>query len=184
MNNRLKDYLSKLQSFNTNLNLGLIEQAYDLANDLHKNQKRESGEDYITHPIAVSLILASYNLDTETIISALLHDAIEDTDLTISTLQSKFGKNVCKLVTGITKLTTLTTLTKKNTLNKDFTNVDYENLKNFILAISSDIRVLFIKLADRLHNMQTIEYIKSYEKKKRIAQETLDIYIPLADKMG
>jgi guanosine-3',5'-bis(diphosphate) 3'-pyrophosphohydrolase len=184
MNNRLKDYLSKLQSFNTNLNLGLIEQAYDLANDLHKNQKRESGEDYITHPIAVSLILASYNLDTETIISALLHDAIEDTDLTISTLQSKFGKNVCKLVTGITKLTTLTTLTKKNTLNKDFTNVDYENLKNFILAISSDIRVLFIKLADRLHNMQTIEYIKSYEKKKRIAQETLDIYIPLADRMG
>ena len=105
MNNRLKDYLSKLQSFNTNLNLGLIEQAYDLANDLHKNQKRESGEDCITHPIAVSLILASYNLDTETIISALLHDAIEDTDLTISTLQSKFGKNVCKLVTGITGTT-------------------------------------------------------------------------------
>ena len=154
----------------------LIEKAYSFAVECHKSQKRHSGDPYISHPVAVADILLNLKLDTSTIITGLLHDTLEDTLATENEIEEKFGKEVLQLVNGVTKLSKIETYTE----NK----FQAENFRKLILATSKDIRVLLVKLADRLHNMRTIKYVKDEDKKIRKAQETMEIYAPLADRMG
>ena len=168
--------LSKIQSYNKFSNVEPLSKAYNFAIEAHKNQKRISGLPYIVHPIAVADILAELKLDSATIITGLLHDTIEDTKATYDLVMKEFGKEVADLVDGVTKISALE--------EKAVENSQAENFRKLILATSKDIRVLLVKLADRLHNMRTIDAILSSDKKKRIAKETMEIYAPLADRMG
>ena len=155
--------------------LDLIGQAFDKARELHNGQLRKSGEPYLIHPIAVAEILAKYGMDDVTIVAGLLHDAVEDTDYTLEDLTRDFGDEVALLVDGVTKLGSIKFDNKEE--------AQAENLRKMFLAMSKDIRVLIIKLADRLHNMRTIEYM-SPAKIVEKSQETLDIYAPLASRLG
>jgi RelA/SpoT family (p)ppGpp synthetase len=175
MNNSYQ-LLSKIQSYNKFSNVGPLNKAYNFALDAHKNQKRVSGLPYIVHPIAVADILAELKLDSATIITGLLHDTIEDTKATYDLVLKEFGKEVADLVDGVTKISALE--------EKAGENSQAENFRKLILATSKDIRVLLVKIADRLHNMRTIGAFSSEDKKKRIAKETMEIYAPLADRMG
>ena len=168
--------LSKIQAYNKFSNTGPLSKAYNFALDAHKNQKRVSGLPYIVHPIAVADILAELKLDSATIITGLLHDTIEDTNATYDLVLKEFGKEVADLVDGVTKISALE--------EKAGENSQAENFRKLILATSKDIRVLLVKLADRLHNMRTIGAFSSEHKKKHIAKETMEIYAPLADRMG
>jgi RelA/SpoT family (p)ppGpp synthetase len=168
--------LSKIQAYNKFSNVEPLSKAYNFAIEAHKNQKRISGLPYIVHPIAVADILAELKLDSATIITGLLHDTIEDTKATYDLVMKEFGKEVADLVDGVTKISALE--------EKAIENSQAENFRKLILATSKDIRVLLVKLADRLHNMRTIDAILSSDKKKRIAKETMEIYAPLADRMG
>ena len=168
--------LSKIKSYNKFSNIGPLSKAYNFALEAHKNQKRVSGIPYIAHPIAVADILAELKLDSATIITGLLHDTIEDTKATYDIVLNEFGKEVADLVDGVTKISALE--------EKIADNSQAENFRKLILATSKDIRVLLVKLADRLHNMRTIGAFHSDLKKKRIAKETMEIYAPLADRMG
>ncbi|MFA6866137.1 MAG: bifunctional (p)ppGpp synthetase/guanosine-3',5'-bis(diphosphate) 3'-pyrophosphohydrolase [Clostridia bacterium] len=153
-----------------------IEFAVEFAEKAHFGQKRNSGEDYIIHPLAVANILIDLNMDVEAIIAALLHDVIEDTQVTEEEIKSKFGASILQLVEGVTKLTRLpVTATEEET--------QCENIRNMFLAMSKDIRVLFVKLADRLHNMRTLEFVPD-DKKIKKSRETIDIYAPLAGRLG
>lgn len=155
--------------------MDLISRAYDKARELHAGQLRKSGEPYLIHPVAVAEILAKYGMDDETIVAGLLHDAVEDTDYTLEKLTEDFGTNIALLVDGVTKLGSIKFDNKEE--------AQAENLRKMFLAMSKDIRVLIIKLADRLHNMRTIEYM-SPAKIVEKCQETLDIYAPLASRLG
>jgi len=168
--------LSKIQSYNKFSSIGPLSKAFNFAVEAHKNQKRVSGVPYVVHPVAVADILAELRLDSATIITGLLHDTIEDTKITYDVVLKEFGKEVADLVDGVTKISAL----EEKAVDKS----QAENFRKLILATSKDIRVLLVKLADRLHNMRTINAFKSEEKKKRIAKETMEIYAPLADRMG
>jgi len=168
--------LSKIYSYNKFSSNQPLSKAYDFAIEAHKNQKRISGAPYVVHPVAVADILAELKLDSATIITGLLHDTIEDTKITYDVVLKEFGKEVADLVDGVTKISALE--------DKATDNSQVENFRKLILATSKDIRVLLVKIADRLHNMRTITAFKSEEKKKRIAKETMEIYAPLADRMG
>jgi len=174
--NNSDQLLSKIQSYNKFSNIGPLSKAYNFALDAHKNQKRVSGLPYIVHPIAVADILVELKLDSATIITGLLHDTIEDTKATYDLVLKEFGKEVADLVDGVTKISALE--------EKAIESSQAENFRKLILATSKDIRVLLVKLADRLHNMRTINAFSSEDKKKRIAKETMEIYAPLADRMG
>jgi GTP pyrophosphokinase len=156
--------------------ISLIERAYSVAADAHRTQRRDNGEPYITHPLAVADILAGYRLDAASIATALLHDTIEDTALTVRDIDRQFGHQIALLVDGVTKLTRLE-------LQSDRTK-QAENFRKLVLAMSRDIRVLLVKLADRLHNMRTLHFIPQQERRQRIARETMDIYAPLAERIG
>ena len=168
--------LSKIQSYNKFSSLGPLSKAFNFAVEAHKNQKRISGAPYVVHPVAVADILAGLKLDSATIITGLLHDTIEDTKTTYEVVLKEFGKEVADLVDGVTKISALE--------EKAADNSQAENFRKLILATSKDIRVLLVKLADRLHNMRTIHAFKSEDKKKKIAKETMEIYAPLAERMG
>jgi len=168
--------LSKIKSYNKFSSVEPLSKAYNFAIEAHKNQKRISGAPYVVHPVAVADILAGLKLDSATIITGLLHDTIEDTKTTYQVVLKEFGKEVADLVDGVTKISALE--------QKAADNSQAENFRKLILATSKDIRVLLVKLADRLHNMRTIDALKSEDKKKRIAKETMEIYAPLADRMG
>ena len=174
--NNSDQLISKIQSYNKFSNIGPLSKAYNFALDAHKNQKRVSGLPYIVHPIAVADILVELKLDSATIITGLLHDTIEDTKATYDLVLKEFGKEVADLVDGVTKISALE--------EKAIESSQAENFRKLILATSKDIRVLLVKLADRLHNMRTINAFSSEDKKKRIAKETMEIYAPLADRMG
>jgi guanosine-3',5'-bis(diphosphate) 3'-pyrophosphohydrolase len=154
----------------------LLNRAYVYAVRMHGNQKRASGDPYFAHPIEVAGILTDYRLDTASIVTALLHDVIEDTDATREDIARLFGEEVAELVEGVTKLSRLEASADHKR--------QAENLRKLILAVSKDVRVLLVKLADRLHNMRTLQFIKSPAKRERIARETLDIYAPLARSIG
>ena len=171
-----KKLIEKVKSYNKFLNPETLNKAYDFAIKAHSNQKRDSGDPYVFHPIAVANILTELKLDSATIATGLLHDTIEDTIATYETVKKEFGEEVADLVNGVTKLSALE--------NKVLSNTKAENFRKLILATSKDIRVLLVKLADRLHNMRTIDYINDIEKKKRISKDTMEIYAPLADRMG
>jgi len=168
--------INKVKSYNKFLNPEKLSKAYDFAIKAHKNQKRESGDPYSNHPIAVASILTELKLDSATIATGLLHDTIEDTHATYETIKDEFGQEVADLVDGVTKISVFE--------NKATSISKAENFRKLILATSKDIRVLLVKLADRLHNMRTIDAIDKIEKRERIAKETMEIYAPLADRMG
>lgn len=155
--------------------LDKILEAYKLAEGYHHDQKRESGEPYITHPLSVAYILLELGMDTDTICAALLHDVVEDTDCTLDMLRKQFGNDVAMLVNGVTKLGKVEDFTKEEQTA--------ENIRKILLAMSEDIRVIIIKLADRLHNMRTLKYCRA-EKRIRIASETMTIYAPIAHRLG
>jgi GTP diphosphokinase / guanosine-3',5'-bis(diphosphate) 3'-diphosphatase len=172
-NNELID---QIKSYNKFLNSETLNKAYNFALEAHQNQKREEGVPYIIHPVAVAKILTDLKLDSATITTGLLHDTIEDTKVTYENVKKEFGEEVANLVEGVTKISELET--KASAVSKA------ENFRKLILATSKDIRVLLVKLADRLHNMRTIQFIKNKDKVIRIAKETMEIYAPLADRMG
>ena len=171
-----EELINRVKSYNKFLNPEKLNKAFDFAIKAHKNQKRDSGDPYSNHPIAVASILTELKLDSATIATGLLHDTIEDTYATYQTIKNEFGQEVADLVDGVTKISVFE--------NQATSNSKAENFRKLILATSKDIRVLLVKLADRLHNMRTIDAIIKIEKKERIARETMEIYAPLADRMG
>ncbi len=171
-----EDLIKKVKMYNSFFDPNTLSKAFTFALNAHKNQKRDAGEPYIIHPVAVANILTDLKLDTATITTGLLHDTIEDTKATYKTVEKEFGKEVADLVDGVTKISQLEG--KANTHSKA------ENFRKLILATSKDIRGLLVKLADRLHNMRTISSASNSEKRIRISNETMEIYAPLADRMG
>ncbi|MDF2510179.1 MAG: (p)ppGpp synthetase, RelA/SpoT family [Herbinix sp.] len=169
-----KELVDKIRSYHPSADISLVEKAYNIANDAHKEQLRKSGEPYIIHPLCVANILAELELDKETIIAGILHDVVEDTVLTTEQISSMFSEEIALLVDGVTKLTQL---------NMDKVELQAENLRKMFLAMAKDIRVILIKLADRLHNMRTLKYMAP-EKQKEKARETMDIYAPIAQRLG
>ncbi|WP_440928762.1 RelA/SpoT family protein [Candidatus Pelagibacter sp.] len=170
------ELINKVKNYNKFLNPEKLDKAYNFAVKAHKSQKRASGDPYSVHPIEVANILTELKLDSATIATGLLHDTIEDTFATYETIKAEFGDEVADLVDGVTKISVF-----ENTAGS---NSKVENFRKLILATSKDIRVLLVKIADRLHNMRTIKAITKVEKRQRIAQETMEIYAPLADRMG
>ena len=171
-----KQLIDKVKTYHPSADITQIEKAYNIANTAHKGQLRKSGEPYIIHPLCVAIILADLELDKETIIGGLLHDVVEDTIMTSEEITEEFGKEVALIVDGVTKLGQLS-------YSKDKVEVQAENLRKMFLAMAKDIRVILIKLADRLHNMRTLKYMKP-EKQKEKARETMDIYAPIAQRLG
>jgi GTP pyrophosphokinase len=171
----MSDYVEELLKFNPNYDENILELALETATKMHKDQKRKSGEPYIIHPMAVGKILAELGMDDHCIAAGLLHDAVEDTEYSLEDCKRDFGEDVAVMVDGVTKLTNLEYTSKEE--------AQAENVRKMFMAMSKDIRVLVIKLADRLHNMRTIEYqtpAKQIEKSK----ETLEIYAPIASRLG
>mgnify|MGYP000812678003 CR=1 FL=1 len=171
-----EDLIQEIRKYHPSSDLSDIERAYKIARDAHEGQKRKSGEPYIIHPLCVAIILAELELDKETIIAGLLHDVVEDTVMTSEDVTREFGAEVALLVDGVTKLTQLN-------YQHDKIEVQAENLRKMFLAMAKDIRVILIKLADRLHNMRTLKYMTP-EKQKEKARETMDIYAPIAQRLG
>ena len=171
-----EELINKVKLYNKFLNPEKLNKAYNFAIKAHENQKRDSGDPYSNHPIAVANILTELKLDSATIATGLLHDTIEDTYATYETIKNEFGQEVADLVDGVTKISVFE--------NQATSISKAENFRKLILATSKDIRVLLVKIADRLHNMRTIDAILKIEKKERIAKETMEIYAPLADRMG
>ena len=153
----------------------MVVKAYDLASEAHKDQRRYSGEPYIMHPVAVARILFDLGMDHQSIIAAILHDTVEDTDVTLEDLSAAFGDEIAQLVSGVTKLGKVPLATYKEQ--------QAENVRKMLIAMSQDIRVIIIKLADRLHNMRTLEYMRE-QKQKEKSLETLEIYAPIAHRLG
>ena len=165
----------RVRAYDPKADTDMLDAAYVLAVQAHGQQTRENGDLYVTHPLAVADILAGYRLDTASIVTALLHDVIEDTPVTLAEIERRFGPEIGGLVDGVTKLTRLE-------LQSDRTK-QAENFRKLVLAMSKDIRVLLVKLADRLHNMRTLHHIKEPERRrKRIARETMELYAPLAER--
>ena len=168
--------IEKIQVYDPDVDTDLIERAYDFAAHAHGTQMRASGEPYITHPLEIAEMLTEYKLSCASIITALLHDTVEDTFVTLDEIEKEFGEEIRGLVDGVTKLTQLE--------GKSENMKQAENFRKLFLAMSEDIRVLLVKLADRLHNMRTLKYIKNPEKRQRIARETVEIYAALAERIG
>jgi GTP diphosphokinase / guanosine-3',5'-bis(diphosphate) 3'-diphosphatase len=172
---RFRDLLRKIRSYRPDDDLSAIRKAYEFSLEHHKGQARESGEPYLVHPLQVSTILAEMQLDTTAIVAGLLHDAVEDTSVTITEIETEFGEQVAHIVEGVTKISKI-----------DFASSEEaqaENVRKMVLAMMDDIRVVLIKLADRLHNMRTLKFL-SPERQQKIARETLEIYAPIAHRLG
>ena len=171
-----EDLIKSIRKYHPSDDISMVEKAYRIADEAHKDQKRKSGEPYIIHPLCVAIILADLELDKETIVAGILHDVVEDTVMTGDEVAKVFGEEVALLVDGVTKLTQLS-------WSVDKVEIQAENLRKMFLAMAKDIRVILIKLADRLHNMRTLQYMKP-EKQKEKAKETMEIYAPIAHRLG
>ena len=171
-----KELINSVLKYHPSTDISMIEKAYKVASEAHEGQKRKSGEPYIIHPLCVAIILADLELDKETIVAGLLHDAVEDTWMTCDEITREFGPEVALLVDGVTKIGQLS-------YSKDKVELQAESLRKMFLAMAKDIRVILIKLADRLHNMRTLQYMTP-EKQKEKARETMDIYAPIAQRLG
>ena len=170
------ELIASIKKYHPSTDITMIQKAYETAREAHKDQKRKSGEPYIIHPLCVAIILADLELDKETIVAGLLHDAVEDTWMTCDEITREFGPEVALLVDGVTKIGQLS-------YSKDKVELQAESLRKMFLAMAKDIRVILIKLADRLHNMRTLQYMIP-EKQKEKARETMDIYAPIAQRLG
>ena len=170
------ELIASIKKYHPSTDITMIQKAYETAREAHKDQKRKSGEPYIIHPLCVAIILADLELDKETIVAGLLHDAVEDTWMTCDEITREFGPEVALLVDGVTKIGQLS-------YSKDKVELQAESLRKMFLAMAKDIRVILIKLADRLHNMRTLQYMTP-EKQKEKARETMDIYAPIAMRLG
>jgi GTP pyrophosphokinase len=173
---RQYELVERVKAYDPDADEAVLNRAYVYTVQKHGTQKRASGDPYFSHPIEVAGLMTELKLDQETIVTALLHDTVEDTLATIDEVELYFGTDIARLVDGVTKLSKIETLTESERAA--------ENLRKFFLAMSEDLRVLLVKLADRLHNMRTLHFIKSEEKRRRIARETMDIYAPLAERVG
>ncbi len=173
---RQYELVERVKSYDPDADEALLNRAYVFSVQKHGTQKRASGDPYFSHPIEVAGLMTDLKLDQETIMTALLHDTVEDTLTTVEEIEKLFGTDVAVMVDGVTKLSKIEAQTEDERAA--------ENLRKFLLAMSNDVRVLLVKLADRLHNMRTLHYIKSPEKRQRIARETMDIYAPLAERIG
>jgi GTP diphosphokinase / guanosine-3',5'-bis(diphosphate) 3'-diphosphatase len=173
---RQYELVERVKAYDADADEAMINRAYVFSMQKHGSQKRASGDPYYSHPIEVAGILTDLRMDSETITTAMLHDTIEDTLTTREEIELKFGPSIARLVDGVTKLSKIEALTENERAA--------ENLRKFLLATSDDIRVLLVKLADRLHNMRTLHFIKDEAKRRRIARETMDIYAPLAERIG
>ncbi len=173
---RQYELVERVRAYDPQVDEDRLNRAYVYTVKMHGTQKRASGDPYFSHPVEVAGLMTDLKMDEDTIITALLHDTVEDTLTSIEDVDEKFGPEVARLVDGVTKLSKIEAQTEDERAA--------ENLRKFLLAISDDIRVLLVKLADRLHNMRTLHYIKSPEKRRRIAKETMDIYAPLAERIG
>ncbi len=173
---RQYELVERVLAYEPEADEALINRAYVYSVQKHGSQKRASGDPYFSHPIEVAGLMTDLKLDQETIVTALLHDTVEDTLATIDEVEKLFGPEIARLVDGVTKLSKIETLTENERAA--------ENLRKFFLAMSEDLRVLLVKLADRLHNMRTLHFIRSADKRRRIARETMDIYAPLAERVG
>ena len=173
---RQYELVERVKGYDPDADEAMLNRAYVFSMQAHGSQKRASGDPYFSHPIEVAGILTDLRLDDETIVTAILHDTIEDTVATPEQIEKAFGPSIARLVDGVTKLSKIEAQTENERAA--------ENLRKFLLAMSDDIRVLLVKLADRLHNMRTLHYIPSVDKRRRIARETLDIYAPLAERIG
>ncbi len=171
-----EELISSVRKYHPSTDISMIEKAYRIARDAHEGQVRKSGEPYIIHPLCVGIILADLELDKETIVAGLLHDVVEDTVMTTEEITQEFGAEVALLVDGVTKLGQLN-------YSADKVEVQAENLRKMFLAMAKDIRVILIKLADRLHNMRTLKYMPPHKQKEK-ARETMDIYAPIAQRLG
>ena len=165
-----------IQEYHPSKDVSQVRKAYEIAAEAHKEQKRKSGEPYIIHPLAVAIILADLEMDKESIIAGILHDVVEDTTLSLAEVGKEFGEEIALLVDGVTKLTRLS-------FSEDKMDVQAENLRKMFVAMAKDIRVIIIKLADRLHNMRTLQFMTP-EKQKEKAKETMDIFCPIAQRLG
>lgn len=168
--------VARVRKYHPSADITMIEKAYQIGKKAHKDQVRKSGEPYIIHPLWVGIILAELEMDKETIVAGMLHDAVEDTDMTLDEVSAQFGEEVALLVDGVTKLGQLS-------YSKDKLEVQAENLRKMFLAMAKDIRVIIIKLADRLHNMRTLEFMIPAKQQEK-ARETMDIYAPIAQRLG
>jgi len=173
---RQYELVERVKAYDPDADEAILNRAYVYTVQKHGTQKRASGDPYFSHPIEVAGLMTELKLDQETIVTALLHDTVEDTLATIEEVEDYFGPDIARLVDGVTKLSKIETLTENERAA--------ENLRKFFLAMSEDLRVLLVKLADRLHNMRTLHFIRSEEKRQRIARETMDIYAPLAERVG
>ncbi|WP_324742346.1 bifunctional (p)ppGpp synthetase/guanosine-3',5'-bis(diphosphate) 3'-pyrophosphohydrolase [Tsuneonella sp. CC-YZS046] len=173
---RQYELVERVKGYDPEADEALLNRAYVYSVQKHGTQKRASGDPYFSHPIEVAGLMTDLKLDQQTIVTALLHDTVEDTLATIEDIEKNFGNEVARLVDGVTKLSKIETLTENERAA--------ENLRKFFLAMSEDLRVLLVKLADRLHNMRTLHFIRSEDKRRRIARETMDIYAPLAERVG
>ena len=173
---RQYDLVEKVRSYDPGADEDTLNRAYVFSMKAHGNQKRASGDSYFSHPVEVAGILSEKKLDAASIITGLLHDTIEDTVVTLDDIEGQFGSEIARLVDGVTKLSQLDLISDHRK--------QAENFRKLVLAMSQDIRVLIVKLADRLHNMRTLEYIRNSDKRRRIARETMDVYVPLAERIG
>ncbi len=173
---RQTELVDRVRAYDPGADEDVLNKAYVFAMQAHGTQKRDSGDPYFSHPLEVAGILTDLKLDTATIATALLHDTVEDTTATLDEIKTDFGGEIATLVDGVTKLSQIEIFSERTK--------QAENFRKLMLAMSNDIRVLLVKLADRLHNMRTLGHIKEPERRKRIAQETLDIYAPLAGRIG
>jgi guanosine-3',5'-bis(diphosphate) 3'-pyrophosphohydrolase len=172
---RFDDILERVSSLYSEKDITILKKAYVFAARAHKGQVRRSGEPYLSHPLEVAKMLSDMKLDCVTLAAALLHDVLEDTDVTAKDLQKNFGKEIADLVEGVTKISMVQEVSPETR--------QAESIRKIILAMTDDLRVIFIKLADRVHNLQTLKFLPE-EKQRQIAQETLEIYVPIANRLG
>lgn len=171
----IKDLITKLEKRSTKINLDQILKAYEYSKEAHRGQKRRSGEPYITHPVNVAGILADLGMDQDSLITALLHDVVEDTPVSLKDIEKEFGSSIAFLLDGVTKISKMNF---RNTYHKQS-----ENIRKMIVAMGKDVRVILVKLADRLHNLRTLQYMPK-DRQEAIANETLEVYTPLASRLG
>src|ERR1700742_3794700 len=175
---RQYELVERVRAYDPDVNEDLLNRAYVFSMQAHGMQLRASGDPYFSHPLEVAGLLTTMKMDSTTIATGLLHDTVEDTLASLDDIQKQFGPSVARLVDGVTKLSRIELQNQSDQANQA------ENFRKLILAMSEDIRVLLVKLADRLHNMRTLHHLKDADKRRRIARETLDIYAPLAERIG